>query len=158
MRDNQEFTDLVDGFYSLLEQTPPELVEKKKNPTSWSLKEIVGHLVDSASNNHQRFVRLQLGNLKVFPAYDNEGWIAVQRYNEYEWSALLALWISYNRLLLHVTAGVNPSCLSHVWENEGEAHPLEWLIEDYFRHMRSHRAQFQERLEYWKRQSRMQVD
>jgi len=84
MRDNQEFTDLVDGFYSLLEQTPPELVEKKKNPTSWSLKEIVGHLVDSASNNHQRFVRLQLGNLKVFPAYDNEGWIAVQRYNEYE--------------------------------------------------------------------------
>jgi hypothetical protein len=44
--------------------------------SKWTRKQLLGHLIDSASNNYQRFVRLQQGNLVGFPGYDQEFWVA----------------------------------------------------------------------------------
>lgn len=72
----------------------------------WSPKQIVGHLIDSAANNHQRFVRATLQDELVFPGYAQEAWVALQRYHQAAWADLLALWVAYNLHLATVMAAV----------------------------------------------------
>src|SRR5690349_16768969 len=72
----------------------------------WSRKETLGHLIDSASNNHQRFVRAQLDGALNFPAYAQEGWNRTQQYQSEPWANLVRLWSSYNRHLAHVIAAI----------------------------------------------------
>src|SRR5262245_61396635 len=71
-------------------------------PGKWSRKEILGHLIDSAANNHARFVRGQASDDLVFSGYDQEAWVRTQRYNERPWADLVALWREYNLHLAHV--------------------------------------------------------
>jgi DinB family protein len=71
-------------------------------PERWTRKEVVGHLIDSVSNNHQRFVRGQLSVGQDFPRYDQEGWLQVQDYQAARWADLIDLWRAYNAHLLHV--------------------------------------------------------
>jgi hypothetical protein len=66
-------------------------------PGGWSPKQVVGHLVDSASNNHQRFVRAVIQGSLEFPGYDQEGSVRVAAAQEMPWPLLIALWASYNR-------------------------------------------------------------
>src|SRR4026208_691899 len=68
----------------------------------WSPREIIGHLIDSASNNHQRFVRAQFMDDLVFEGYEQERWVSAQHYNLEPWSMLVGLWKGYNLHLLHV--------------------------------------------------------
>ena len=75
-------------------------------PGKWSPKEILGHLVDSASNNHQRFVRAQLAPPLRMAGYEQAGWVAAQRYGDREWDDIVELWASYNRHLAHVIAAI----------------------------------------------------
>jgi hypothetical protein len=65
----------------------------------WSPKQVIGHLIDSAANNHQRFVRAQVQDDLVFPGYAQDEWVAFQRYQEASWPHLLTLWRDYN---LHI--------------------------------------------------------
>ncbi len=69
----------------------------------WSRKQILGHLIDSASNNHQRFVRCLInGGLSDWPSYEQERWVEAGGYQDLPWTALVDLWSNYNRLLSHV--------------------------------------------------------
>ena len=74
----------VNDAYNRMKDLPDEAIMLRPHPGDWSVKEIVGHLVDSASNNHQRFVRLQIDDDLVFPDYsrNNLDWVAIQRYQE----------------------------------------------------------------------------
>ena len=63
---------------------------------------MIGHLIDSAANNHQRFVRAQQSSELVSPAYDQEKWVSVQDYNSASWPDLKELWRLYNLHLAHV--------------------------------------------------------
>src|SRR6476660_9710877 len=80
--------------------------ERRPAPERWSKKEVVGHLIDSASNNHQRFVRGQLAGGQDFPRYEQEGWVRVQGYQSARWADLIDLWRAYNTHLLHVARGM----------------------------------------------------
>src|SRR4030095_11660433 len=62
----------------------------------WSAKQIIGHLIDSASNNHQRFVRAQFTNDLVCSGYAQDDWVATQKYNDESWPDLVQLWAGYN--------------------------------------------------------------
>lgn len=73
-------------------------------PGKWSPKEVIGHLIDSASNNHGRFVRAQFSDDFVFPGYEQERWVEAQRYRDAPWSDLVALWRAFNLHLAHVMA------------------------------------------------------
>ncbi len=140
------FHRTVEEFTAALRAAPPELTAIQLAADKWSLREIVGHLVDSASNNHQRFVRLQDTPRLQFPAYQTERWVQIQRTNLLPWATLVALWESYNALLLHLAAEVRQECLGNVWETPEGARTLEFLIADYYRHLREHAGHFRQRL------------
>ena len=71
-------------------------------PGKWSPRELVGHLVDSASNNHQRFVRARFREDLEFPGYDQDEWVEAQAYQEASWEDLVALWRTFNLHIAHV--------------------------------------------------------
>ena len=142
----KEAERIVASFFCKLNNTPEGLTDIKMSHDAWSLREIVGHMVDSASNNHQRIVRLQQGDLESFPGYDQEFWVEAQKYNRFDWQRLRDLWNSFNRLLLHVVEVATPGPFKNRWITEGESHTLGWIIDDYYRHMRWHIQQFEERL------------
>ena len=100
---------MVTALASVVEHAVPHLnaisddaASKKPAPNKWSKKEILGHLIDSAANNHQRFVRAQEAMELRLPGYAQEHWVAAQRYDQREWPEVIALWSAYNRHLAHV--------------------------------------------------------
>jgi hypothetical protein len=105
----------------------------------WSRKQLLGHLIDSASNNHQRFVRALLQDEYRGPTYDQEGLVRVERFQEMPWADLVDLWAGYNRFLAHILDGVpeekkNTPC----YVGENPVMTLEALAEDYLKHMNHH--------------------
>jgi len=108
-------------------------------PGKWSKKEILGHLIDSAANNHQRFVRLQLTSRLDLPGYDGDEWVRVQRYQDRPWPQIIDLWQIYNTQLVSVIRHVDSKALGNVWHTpDGKDLDLEFLIRDYVVHMRHH--------------------
>jgi DinB family protein len=105
----------------------------------WTRKELLGHLIDSASNNHQRFVRMQLADkLKLFK-YAQEDWVKVQHYRSADWKALIELWRAYNLHLARVIAEVPPEALGHTCTlSDSEPVTLQFVMEDYLAHMEHH--------------------
>jgi hypothetical protein len=144
--DIDKFRHTVDELSTALRRVPEELTAINLAADKWSLREILGHLVDSAANNHQRFVRLQDAARLQFPGYVAERWIEIQNTNQVPWPTLVSLWRSYNALLLHLAAGARPECLGNVWETPEGPRTLEWLIADYYRHLAEHAAAFRQRL------------
>src|SRR5579872_3099390 len=93
----------------VLETAPRRLVDisdaeasGRPAPGRWSRKELLGHLIDSAGNNHQRFVRALLAPSLEFPPYQQESWVEVQSYATESWPDLVNLWLLFNRHLLHI--------------------------------------------------------
>ena len=119
--------------------------EESKAPIltgGWSRRQVLGHLIDSASNNHQRFVRASLQDSLEFPAYDQNDWARVQAAEDVDWFLLVALWANYNRYLAHVVAHL-PAAKLEVPIQIGENEPvtLKFLAQDYLRHMVHHLSQ-----------------
>jgi hypothetical protein len=119
----------------------------------WSPKEIIGHLIDSASNNHQRFVRAQFSDDLVFAGYEQEGWVRVQNYQGEPWPELIQLWKLYNQHILHVMSLIpeetrrklrykhNLHQIASDSLSESEPVTLEWFMRDYVDHMKKHLGQ-----------------
>ena len=113
----------------------------RPSENDWSTKEIIGHLIDSASNNHQRFVRLQLVERLNFPDYgqDNIHWVKIQSYQQHPWHELLGLWRYFNLQLVRIMRSVDPACLTHVWQVDAKTSiTLFDLMTDYLRHLENH--------------------
>ena len=146
MFDTGKYCEVIEAFHKKLAEVPMGITGTRPAPDSWSLNEIIGHLIDSASNNHQRFVRLQFGDLLDFPAYDGESWIRAQNYTGMDWNDLTALWHSYNRILLKIIENLDERALGNVWIKDEQALPLEFIVKDYFRHLQWHIGHFEERL------------
>jgi hypothetical protein len=142
-------TDTIAHFEELLKTAPRRLVDlgddavaHKPAPDRWSKKEILGHLIDSAVNNHQRFVRAQSVPRLEFPEYEQEFWVAAQAYATESWPDLVNLWLLLNRHLLHVVKAMPAGVLSHEVAIGGRpAVTLEWLVADYLRHANHHLTQ-----------------
>lgn len=95
---------IVERAQSVLEAVGEENAGSTRIAGGWSSKEIVGHLIDSASNNHQRFVRAALEGALVWPEYEQNRWVQVQAFQQAPWALLIEVWSSLNRLLGHVLA------------------------------------------------------
>src|SRR5690242_17625545 len=89
----------VDDMAATLRALPDEIARRRPAPGKWSVKEIVGHLIDSAANNHRRFVLAQIREGLTFDGYEQDEWVAAQRYQESPWPALAELWRAYNQHL-----------------------------------------------------------
>jgi hypothetical protein len=108
----------------------------------WSRKQVIGHLIDSASNNHERFVRASLRGSLEFPGYDQDGCVRVQAVQSAPWPLLLTLWTNYNLYLAHVIAHLPASQLeARCRIGEDEPVTLRFLAEDYLTHLLHHLGQ-----------------
>jgi hypothetical protein len=108
-------------------------------PGRWSKKEILGHLIDSAGNNHQRFVRAQFVPVLEFPGYEQEAWVAAQAYATEPWPDLVNLWLLLNRHLVHIVEAMPEANLARECAIGGKAPvALSALIEDYVAHLEHH--------------------
>jgi hypothetical protein len=122
-----------------LESIQEEESAERASPENWSKKEILGHLIDSASNNHQRFVRAQLGAEIKLPGYDQDSWVRTQSYQTEAWSTLVHLWKTYNLHLIHVIGQIPEEKLTSIcFIGENPPVTLEFLIIDYLRHLKHH--------------------
>ncbi|SHE79014.1 DinB superfamily protein [Mariniphaga anaerophila] len=136
-----QISELVNKWVPVLETIPEKILTEKKNWQNRTIKQVVGHLVDSASNNHQRIVRLQYNKKLVFPDFqqDNDLWISLQDYQDEDWDNLVFLWKYYNRHLSHVICSLNLDKIENTWNNfEGTRVTLEQVIEGYLWHLELH--------------------
>lgn len=149
MSDRSPFPTIAADLLQTVEAAVPKLralteqqAGRPRAPGKWSPKQIIGHLIDSASNNHQRFVRAQQGAPLAFPSYAQEHWVACQHYADRPWDEIVRLWQAYNRHLAHV--------ISHIPEDRRDTPcviesasqvTLGFLASDYGEHLRHHLAQ-----------------
>lgn len=132
---------------------PEAIAAEPRTPGKWSRKEIIGHLIDSASNNHERFVRAQFTDDLICPTYDQDAWVRVQRYRDAPWSELVALWSHFNMQLARVIEATPVECRTRPRERHNldrvafiqvpptEQATLEYFMRDYVAHLEHHLAQ-----------------
>ncbi|HXD17115.1 MAG TPA: DinB family protein [Vicinamibacterales bacterium] len=142
-----ELRRVASGFSKELLAADPAAAAKRPGPTTWSPKEVLGHLIDSAANNHQRFVRAQQGNALTLPGYEQNHWVASQGYQEADWPHLVTLWTHFNLHLADVMDRIPPAAYPVRCAIGGdEPVTLEFVVVDYLRHLRHHMGQIRERL------------
>jgi DinB superfamily len=130
--------EIVDRLREIDEAT----AARPRAPGKWSRKQILGHLVDSAANNHQGFVRLQLSPRIDLPGYDGDDWVRLQRYQDRPWREIIELWRAYNVQLASLIRDVNAAALQNVWRKpDGQELNLEFIMRDYVVHLRHHLEQ-----------------
>ncbi len=139
---SDQLRGLVEAAEPRLRQIPELESMRAALPGGWSRKQVLGHLIDSASNNHQRFVRAMLQPSLDFSGYDQEGNIRVQAVQEADWSLLISLWAAYNRYLAHLIAHIPPSQLDTPCRlGAGEPITLGFLASEYLTHLHHHLRQ-----------------
>lgn len=141
-----ELTALINAFFTKYKDLDEKITAARPPGDAWGTKEIIGHLVDSACNNHQRFIRMQLKDKLIFPDYgaDNQRWIQLAHYTEMSFTDLLLLWKQYNLLLAQIIRTVDPATMDHYWQIGEEKRTLAFLMKDYLSHLRNHLQQFEE--------------
>lgn len=148
-----ELRKVVDDASSRLLELSDTAAATPRARGKWSPKEILGHLIDSASNNHHRFVRAQLTADLEFPGYQQEEWVSAQRYQSAPWPALIGLWMHFNLHLARVIEAIPAASRQAprarhnlheiAWQPVPRDRPttLEYLLRDYVGHLRHHLAQ-----------------
>jgi hypothetical protein len=109
-------------------------------PGKWSKKEILGHLIDSASNNHQRFVRIQYQH-EPYVVYHQNEWVNIQDYQGEPRELVISLWQAYNRHIAHIITRIPEERYErtgNTGKEEKNIVTLKWLVEDYLAHMEHH--------------------
>jgi hypothetical protein len=133
---------VVESARVILRQVSEAESNKPVLKGGWSRKQVLGHLIDSASNNHQRFVRAALQGSLEFPGYDQDGFVRVQAVESVLWPILVALWSSYNLYLAHVIAHLPADKLEAPCRiGEDDPVTLRFLAEDYLTHLLHHLSQ-----------------
>ena len=139
----QDLRQIVNEGEPELKRISDAVALARPNSAKWSKKEILGHLVDSASNNHQRFVRGVEGKGGAFLSYNQDLLVRLERTNELEWPVIIALWSNYNRFLAHVLSSLPPeaaeySCTLGGDEGGGKPVTLLFIASDYVEHLKHH--------------------
>jgi hypothetical protein len=139
MQSLKQLRTLISEVPLKLSKLPLSQVEFKPSSIKWSPKEELGHLLDSAANNHQRIVRTQLEDEPKMPGYDGNAWVELHKYQHRDWRELIDLWQSLNRQLLTAAESVPESAWSRTC-TIADSLPLtlKFVFEDYIDHMVHH--------------------
>ena len=152
----RDFRKTVESVSDRLRMIDEAQAAKPRAEDHWSSKQIIGHLIDSAANNHARFVLGQLKDDLVFPGYDQDGWVRTNHYQDASWAQLVELWRAYNLHLHHWMshadeAKLNTPCTLHTLQEiafktvpKSDPVTLEYLMKDYVDHLKHHLGQILE--------------
>ena len=149
---NREILRLIDEWEPRLAALSNDVITNRRNKQNRTIKQIVGHLVDSASNNTHRIVHLQYQPSPfAFPNYasfgNNDRWIAIQNYESENWTNLVQLWKYIHLHLVHVINNVKEEKSENQWiVATGEYVSLKNMIIDYLRHFKLHLGEIEELL------------
>ena len=156
----KQFEQVTNGILSLLQEWEPKLkglsetvITQKRNSQNRTIKQILGHMIDSASNNTHRTIHLQYRESPLdFPNYashgNNDRWIAIQNYQDENWGNLIQLWKYSNLHIVHVFNNVDESRLNNQWKyDEHRLISLQEGIIDYLRHFKLHLDEITELIE-----------
>ena len=144
------FQRYLNEQFDLLTEINNDLASEKINSDKWSRKEILGHLIDSANVNYNRFINAVSKDNLIFESYPQDDWVELQFYNDRDWNELVDLWKLLN---LHIIVLVNnipedkkankssrhnfdKICWKQVKGNEKSS--LDYLIKDYIGHLKHH--------------------
>ena len=147
----------VDETADWLVTLSDHVVRWRPRPDKWSAIEIIGHLIDSAANNHQRFVRARTQDDLVFPGYAQDDWVGAQQYATSPWRDTVTLWRTYNRHLARVMRAI-PDDVRYRKHHRHNLDQLAWqpypadqpatlddLMHDYVLHLEHHLSQVHDR-------------
>ena len=153
----QEFIATMQGIRDVIAEWEPKLSEldtdlitPKRNSQHRTIKQITGHMVDSASNNLHRIIHLQYGEIPlIFPNYatngNNDRWIAIQNYQEEDWNVLVQLWKYNNLHIAHVIRQIDPEKIHNKWIASAEnTVSLNDMVIDYLRHLKLHISEIED--------------
>ena len=141
---SQELLSLIEEWEPKLLALSNDVITGRRNSQNRTIKQIVGHMVDSASNNTHRVVHLQYQQSPLtFPDYANLGnndrWIAIQNYQDEKWNDLVQLWKYTNMHFVHVIQNINSEKLDNVWISAlNQKISLEAMVIDFPRHFKLH--------------------
>lgn len=152
-----QFNPIAQGVLALTNEWAPkltgltnEVISERKNKQNRSIKQILGHMIDSASNNTHRIIHMQYQpSPLIYPNYaskgNNDRWITIQNYQEEDWKTIVNLWKYSNLHFVHVIQQVNPEKLENTWQASENTHvSLRDCVVDYLRHFRLHLDEIQE--------------
>jgi hypothetical protein len=145
--------DAIDAAYPRLSAISDADAATTPAPGNWSPKKVIGHLIDSASNNHQRFVRTNFTDDLIFAGYDQEKWVVIGDYADAPWKSLLSLWREFNlqiaRVMDSTPVAVRDAPRARhnlhqlAWRAVPESQPatLGYFMSDYVDHLEHHLRQ-----------------
>ena len=154
----RDLATTVDETTEWLNTIPAAVARWRPKPDAWSAIEIIGHLIDSAANNHTRFVRAAGQDDLIFPGYAQNEWVRLQEYAVAPWNEVITLWHSYNRHIARVMAAV-PADVRYRKHDRHNLDQLGWqpysadepatlddLMRDYVLHLKHHLTQVRDRV------------
>lgn len=136
-----EIRHIIETWEPILTNLPQDIITERRNHQNRTIKQLLGHLIDSASNNHQRLVRLQYNQCLEFPDYTqhNDLWIEIQDYQHTNWHDLIQLWKFFNLHIIHVISSIDVSKGNNIWYDfRGERLTINEMIDGYLSHMYLH--------------------
>jgi hypothetical protein len=128
----------IDREVSELRALTAEKAARAPKPGSWSPKQELGHLIDSAANNHMRFVVASIEGAYDGTGYTQDRWVEAHGYQDLPWPEIVEFWYRYNLLIEHVVARINEERMESRCVVGPSAVTLRFLIDDYVRHMQHH--------------------
>ncbi len=138
----QHLRDIVAVALPILTSIGDQPAGQKPLPEKWSKKEILGHLIDSACNNQQKFVRTMAQPHLDFVGYAQNHWVAAQKYNLANWQDLILTWQGYNLQIAHIIENVDSQVLTNTISIESAGpFTLEFIMKDYAEHLKHHLKQ-----------------
>ena len=147
---SNEITGLIDSWELKLQSLPVETITKRRNSQNRTIKQILGHLIDSTSNNLHRIVHLQnLPSPLIFPNYasmgNNDRWIAIQNYQDEDWDNMIQF-LKYSLYhYCHVIQNIDDSKLNNQWvAGPGKLISLKDMVTDFLRHFKLHLAEIED--------------
>jgi len=137
----EELNQIVDAFTKKIAEIPDDVFSNKPLPTKWSKKEVLGHLIDSASNNLRRFVVGQYESTPPKIVYDQDFWVKANDYQHAKKEDVIAQWKLINTQIASTLLAMpveNYSRQCDTGKAEVTLRALDWLAADYVKHMKHH--------------------
>ncbi|PZR20272.1 MAG: DinB family protein [Citrobacter freundii] len=132
----QELQLLIEQHIDALRAIDHATLKHKPIPDKWSKQEIIGHLADSAQNNLRRFIVAQYEDNPTI-VYNQDKWVNTSGYQQQPGNEIIELWFLLNKQICHILRNMNEEAAQRICTTS-EPHPINWLAEDYNKHLKHH--------------------